>query len=666
MTSTLPKNWLDVAVNKASTKWLEQFIRRYLALLEKEQITPHELANELEEEFASRMLDTPKKQKNYRSNVVQALKLLDEQHPAIPLVTLSTEEYRRLNDEQRGRVAQRETQYLHPDAAETLVEMAENLLESDEWSDVGAGLAVLIGRRISEILLSKFSLKSPWSLNFSQMAKKADDVDITIEIPTLAPAEKVLAAIKKLQSGLAIADLRKLGASSRQLKLAVNRRYSLAISQKCDEYFSGLVPNRSDKDNLYTHIFRAVYATIAAHWFCPPNVPEHQYKAEIQGHFTMTQDGEKLPNYAARSNYDDYAIGDGQGNRDGRLGIKLGQWPGLEVIAAFRDDPVEESLPKADEIDDTAAESSPTTTDTDAAIEVTEEEPQMSKSPEQPIKRPKVYEDDLERLVQLMAQEGMTGSPAELFCGLLDAYEALKREQQSRQTETVGEVAQTFNWFTKQLDALTAQNQVLEQERDRLQAQQPQTLDTEKLREMAAENAQLKRELAEAKQQLEGIYKVLGQPVPSRNEAAGAAAPTPTPAPEATPTATAAVTVSPAATPAEDASPQTATRQRDRSDSKTKVEAIVQDIINWNTAQESNDTRLRISVSIIKALGGLVGATYQPVIMEVLKEQEAAIEEVHRRFMIGTRHNVSVDKDAILKDIARDYMGVENWQEAAY
>ena len=666
-TTTLPENWLDVAAGRASTKWLEQFIRHHLALLAKEQSTPHEFANELEEEFASRMLDTLKKQKNYRSNVVQALKLLDPNHPAIALVTLSTEEYRRLNDEQRGRVAQRETQYLHPDAVEALVKIAENRLDSDEWSDVGAGLAVLIGRRISEILLSKFSLKSPWSLNFSQMAKKADDVDITLEIPTLAPAAKVLAAIQKLRSGLAIADLRKLGASSRQLKLAVNRRYSLAIAQKCDEYFQGLVPNRSDKDNLYTHIFRAVYATIAAHWFCPPNVPEHQYKAEIQGHFTITQDGKKLPNYAARSNYDDYAIGDGQGNRDGRLGLKLGQLPGLEVIAAFRDDPVEDAQPAADESDEAAAENSPTatdTTDTDEAIEIAEEEPQMSQPQEQPIKRPKVYEADLERLMQLMAQEGMTGTPAELFCALLDAYETLKREHQSRQTETVGEVAQTFNWFTKQLDALTAQNQALEQERDRLQIQKP---DTEKVNSLQAENARLQRELAEAKQQLEGIYKVLGQPVPSSNGAAGAVAPPPKPtaAPEPEPRATTAVTVAPAATAAE-LSPQTATRQRDRSDSKAKVEAIVQDIINWNTAQESNDTRLRISVSIIKALGSLVGATYQPVIMEVLKEQEGAIEEVHRRFMIGTRHNVSVDKDTILQDIARDYMGVENWQEAAY
>jgi hypothetical protein len=417
------------------------------------------------------------------------------------------------------------------------------------------------------------------------------------------------------------------------------------------------VPNRSDKDNLYTHIFRAVYATIAAHWFCPPKVPEHQYKAEIQGHFTLTQEGEKLPNYAARSNYDDYVIGDGQGNRDGRLGIKLGQLPGLKVIEAFRDDPVAEMRPIAPDATERPSAAP------DEATQTPEEEPPMTKLQERPTKRPQLYADDLDRLYDLMApDEGVTQTTAELFCALLDAYETLKGEHQSRQTATVREVAQTLNWFTQQIDTLTAQKQVLEQERDRFE---PPQADTEKVSSLQAENARLQRELAEAKQQLEGIYKVLGQPVPSRNGAASAAAPlptpTPTPAPAPPPPATVAPPVAPPATASE-----SATRQRDRLDSKTKVEAIVQDIINWNTAQPSNDTRLRISVSIIKALGGLVGATYQPVIMEVLKEQEAAIDEIHRRFMIGVRHNVSVDKDAALKAIARDYMGVENWQEAAY
>ncbi|MEM6840380.1 MAG: protelomerase family protein [Cyanobacteria bacterium P01_C01_bin.120] len=679
MTLTLPKNWLDVASGKASTKWLEQFMHRHLALLEKGQITPQEFANELEEEFASRMLNTPAKQKNYRSNVVQGLKILEPHHPAIELVALSTDEYRRLNDQQRGRVAQRETQYLHPDAVKALVKIAENLLDSDEWSDVGAGLAVLIGRRISEILLSQFSLKTSWSLNFSQMAKQADDVDITIEIPTLASAKPVLAAIEKLQSGLAIADL-KQRASSRQLKQAVNRRYSLAIAQKCDEYFKGLVPNRSDKDNLYTHIFRAVYATIATHWFCPPNVPEHQYKAEIQGHFTITQDGEKLPNYAARSNYDDYVIGDGQGNREGRLGLKLGRLPGLKVIEAFRDDPVEDMLPHQHSKVAAKTVSAPapaieghgdrqiTPVDVNVVAETAEqisEEPSPMSKPPVPIKRPQIYAADLERLTALMASKGVEGSPAELLAMLLDAYEETQKHS-PQQVATIQQVSQTFNWFTAEIDTLRQQVSDLEARPPEppqtgqsdaprvadLQTQvgqlqsENQQLKTE-LKGLQSENKQVTTELQETQAQLAGIHQLLGTPV---NQAKSA--------PQPPPSAQTAQTLAP--------EKKEDTKQRDRFDSKAKVEAIVQDIINWNTAQASNDTRLRISVSIIKALGSLVGATYQPVIMEVLKEQEEAIEEIHRRFMIGVRHNVSVDKDTILQDIARDYMGVENWQEAAY
>ncbi|MDB9526999.1 hypothetical protein PN498_13445, partial [Oscillatoria sp. CS-180] len=401
-----------------------------------------------------------------------------------------------------------------------------------------------------------------------------------------------------------------------------------------------------------------------------------QYKAEIQGHFTLTQDGEKLPNYAARSNYDDYAIGDGQGNRDGRLGLRLGQLPGLEVIEAFRDEPVEEMQPEADEFADAAVEISQTaadaedTEDTGAVIETAEEEPQMSKPQERPIKRPQVYEDDLERLVELMAQEGRTGSPAELIGALLNAYESLKGEHQSQQAETIGEVAHTFNWFTREIDTLRQQVSDLEARPpkhpqtgqsdapkvDDLQAQVGQLKGeneqlTTQLEALQSENEQVTAQLQETQAQLAGIHELLGTPVnPSKS------------APQPPSAAQNAQAVAPGKTISE----KEDTKQRDRLDSKTKVEAIVQDIINWNTAQESNDTRLRISVSIIKALGSLVGATYQPVIMEVLKEQEEAIGEIHQRFMLGARHNVSVDKDTILQDIARDYMGVENWQEATY
>ena len=89
----LTENWLDTAVSYGSTKWLQQFIRFYLKELQAGLISPEDLAEELEQEFDSRRLTTPAQQKNYRSNVVMALKQIDPDHAAIPLISLSTEQY---------------------------------------------------------------------------------------------------------------------------------------------------------------------------------------------------------------------------------------------------------------------------------------------------------------------------------------------------------------------------------------------------------------------------------------------------------------------------------------------------------------------------------------------------------------------------------------------
>lgn len=94
---------------------------------------------------------------------------------------------------------------------------------------------------------------------------------------------------------------------------------------------------RTDKDNLYTHLFRAVYATIAVHWYCPPKVSELEYRAYIQGHFKFMEgkSSEYRHNIAMERHYFDYKIGNGQGNIDGRLGIKLSQVPVIERFKSF-------------------------------------------------------------------------------------------------------------------------------------------------------------------------------------------------------------------------------------------------------------------------------------------------------------------------------------------
>ncbi len=140
---SLPDNWLELATAHAVTGWLKNSLNDLLPLLVTQQITDAEFAAQIVSLLEARKLTTPEQQKNPRSNIVQALKSFAPEHPAIALISLTTEQYRSLNEEQRGRLAQRETKYFTTHAAQTLVDRATSLLDSAEWSDVAAGLAVL-------------------------------------------------------------------------------------------------------------------------------------------------------------------------------------------------------------------------------------------------------------------------------------------------------------------------------------------------------------------------------------------------------------------------------------------------------------------------------------------------------------------------------------------
>ena len=163
---------------------------------------------------------------------------------------------------------------------------------------------------------------------FTGAVKRRDEaVTLTFEIPTLVPAHTVLDARAKLRDWLDTSNM-----TNRQ----INDRYEHAVAQICVRPERDLVPLRSGKGNLYTHLFRAVYATRAAHWFCPPNVSDLEFRAYIQGHFQILNETnrEKRTSMAAQRHYWDYKIADGQGNVDGRLGIKL-QQTGVQVLEAF-------------------------------------------------------------------------------------------------------------------------------------------------------------------------------------------------------------------------------------------------------------------------------------------------------------------------------------------
>lgn len=674
--NTLSDNWLDLAAVHGATKWVQHFIRAFLPQLKDQQISDESFAHALNEELQARKLTTPAQQKNYRSNMVQAIKSFDPDHAAIALVSPTAEEYRELNDAQRGKLADRETRYFTSQQAQTLVDRAAALLESSEWSDVGAGLAVLIGRRISEILLSSFSPKSVWSLTFSEMAKKAGIDGISIEIPTLAPASVVLSAIERLQKSLRIEDLKLNSLSSKMAKQTVNGRYSDPVAAKCVEHFSDLVPARSDRKNLYTHLFRACYATIAAHWFCPPNVPEHSFKAEIQGHFTLSQDGKKLPNYSARANYDDYAIGTLDGNRDGRLGIKLGTLPGLEIIEAFRKEKSametmidDKDKDKSNELNQEELSVALTAPEV-IAIENHSSEPTeataMTKPTAKPkTRRPELHAEDWEEIVSLMARRGVIGATPDVFHALVEAFKLAESEQQQQQIRTLSDLTSNLSWFTDRIDALEKTCMELQKERDQLQMTETAIEELDRLRN---ENTQLKQELHQTRSQLHGIQELLGV---GANGATALVSPSNSTPATVTHTAAAQTgsdnhTAPTTSTPPREPKLEAQTR-RNRGETEEKLNQIIDALMSWNTSQEDSETQLRISIPTIKGLASAMGANYQRAIQDVLKERAEELDEHHSRLMIGTRHNAGVSKkDEVLKAIARDYLGLENWNEVKY
>lgn len=720
MSEPLSSRWLDSALSHATTQWLKSALRQLLPQLIEHQISSSTFANAISSLLQERQLIAPEQQKNPRSNVVQALKSIDLNHDAkallnevIALVGLPTLVYRELNDKQKGRLGNTQTKYITALAVEELVAIATRLLDSPQWADVGAGLAVLIGRRVSEILLSGFSLSTEHSLDFTDPSKKTGlDKDFTIEIPTLAPASIVLQAIERLQQALNIADLKQEKSSSKELKRAVNRLYSEAIAQQCDRHFRDLVPKRQDKDNLYTHLFRAVYATIAARWFCPPNIPEHNFKAEIQGHFTIAADGSKLPNYSARANYDDYAISDSSGNRDGRLGLKLGE-RGVSVLKVFQSllpdrtstemslspidtpaaaSPMDKSL---SQISAAGISASPTKTPKSASLRILPSDQQawaallQDLCPDERTQAQKMSEllhwiestrQQLQNVDSAPDRPDAAGQPTdELVTPDVRSHAHTRSPLEPASLEQLLTVS-VGDFLVKEIESARARLTQLETERDSTGEALSQAQSV--VEQLQSENAQLRTELEQLRQTqsqlapLLGLLQGLG--LQSNSSQITSSSPTdrptalalregvnatPTPIPQPQPIAP------PSSIPTTNStSTLTAKKTRSGSDSTTtKINAIVDALIQWNHSCTISTRRLRIGIQPIKGLASKMGADYQPIIQQVLQERQSELTQLHQHFLLSDRHNRKVhSKDEILQAIAKDFLHLTNWHEVTY
>ena len=174
-----------------------------------------------------RGLTQPTQQKDYLSDIRNAIRVIDPDHPALQVVDFDTSTWIQINNRASDRLGERTTKFIdNPDA---IVKLATTLLGSYQWSEIAAGLAVLTGRRCTEVIkTAQFEYKTKYSVIFTGALKRGNEpVECVFEIPTLCPAQLIIDAIANLRGylGEEIQDLTKRQVSS---------RYARAVAAKCD------------------------------------------------------------------------------------------------------------------------------------------------------------------------------------------------------------------------------------------------------------------------------------------------------------------------------------------------------------------------------------------------------------------------------------------------
>ncbi len=253
----------------------------------------------------------------------------EREHLGLRYMNFSQQEWAAMHAlTEEGRQKRLEGQQLLDDP-DAIVQRAARLLASQRWEDITVGLAAVTGRRLTELLKTAvFHPMSAYTVQFEGQLKQKAELLAPYEIPTLVEADLVIEAWRRLRGSLDCSMLE---------NNAVECKYGPTVRSTADHHFRGLVPNRTGREsNLFVHLFRAVYGTLAIYYFCPDVINALSYLATIQGHYWVerAENSQMKLNYQSTLHYDDYKIGDGHGNIVHRQGIRLGE-PGVKVLAVF-------------------------------------------------------------------------------------------------------------------------------------------------------------------------------------------------------------------------------------------------------------------------------------------------------------------------------------------
>lgn len=186
----------------ARTVWLREYLEHQLESLLSPCGDYNRWFDNLISTMEERGLISSTQQKDDLSDVRNAISALSRDHRALNVVKFDKETWTEINNHNSERIAQRTTKFISdPDA---IVERATVLLGSYQWWSIAAGLAVVTGRRCSEVIkTANFEYKTPYSVIFrGSLKRKNEPLFCIFEISTLCKASSVIDGVSSLRKQL--------------------------------------------------------------------------------------------------------------------------------------------------------------------------------------------------------------------------------------------------------------------------------------------------------------------------------------------------------------------------------------------------------------------------------------------------------------------------------
>ena len=201
------------------------------------------------------------------------------------------------------------------------LEKTRQLLASDNYTELAAGIAAASGRRFSEIIERGHpSLPdhptSPYQFLFSGQLKKSQDTQPYLTY-SLLPAEEVIQAIALLRN---IPKIKSLTGATIQKLNSLNPAINFQVKKHFQD--TGIIQVLPGEASVSIQNLRGAYGEIATHFFCPNRASFPRFLSASLGHLI----GDETQTHALSSStqhYFHYFLTDENGHQIDSMGVKL-------------------------------------------------------------------------------------------------------------------------------------------------------------------------------------------------------------------------------------------------------------------------------------------------------------------------------------------------------